>query len=180
MITLRRRVKASLNRVSLRHEPQRQFDGGDTSRSNELWYVDSGTSNHMMNHKEWFSTLVNPKQVGVIEIRDDTPQPIEHIGDVPLSPVSQRGIMRNVLHVSIVTKNLVLVGRIVDQAMQVPFTHLRCFIEEEGKSIAQGCREGRMFILEANDVNTAMFTKGQKVESDIDLWHKRFSQVNFH
>ena len=36
-----------------------------------------------------------------------------------------------------------------------------------------------MFILETNDVGTAMFAKGQKVESDIDLWHKRISHVNF-
>ena len=63
--------------------------------------------------------------------------------------------------------------------MQVQFTYLGCFIEEEGKVIAQGCREGRMFILEKNEVGTAMFAKGQKVESDIDLWHKQFSHVNF-
>ena len=49
----------------------------------------------------------------------------------------------------------------------------------EGKVIAQGRRDGRMFILETNEVGTAMFAKGQKVESDIDLWHKRFDQINF-
>ena len=36
-----------------------------------------------------------------------------------------------------------------------------------------------MFILETNDVGTAMFAKGQKVESYIDLWHKRINHVNF-
>ena len=63
--------------------------------------------------------------------------------------------------------------------MQVRFTHLGCFIEEEGKVIAQGRREGRMFILKTNDVDTVMFAKGQKVESDINLWHKQFDNVNF-
>ena len=57
--------------------------------------------------------------------------------------------------------------------MQVQFTHLGCFIEEEGQIIAQGRKDGRMFILDTNDVGTAMFAKGQKVEVDIDLWHKR-------
>ena len=52
------------------------------------------------------------------------------------------------------------------------FTHLGCFIEEEGRVIAQGCRDGRMFILDSTDGGTAMFAKGQKAESDIDLWHK--------
>ena len=59
------------------------------------------------------------------------------------------------------------------------FTQLGCFIEEEGKVIAQGRREGRMFILETNNVGTAMFAKGKKVESNIDLWKKRFGHVNF-
>ena len=36
-----------------------------------------------------------------------------------------------------------------------------------------------MFILETNEVGTTTFAKGQKVESDIDLWHKWFNHVNF-
>ena len=36
-----------------------------------------------------------------------------------------------------------------------------------------------MFILKTNNVGTVMIAKGQKVESDIDLWHKRFGHVNF-
>ena len=78
----------------------------------------------------------------------------------------------NTLHVSSITKNLVSVRQIVDQRMQVRFTHLGCIIKEEGKVIAQGRQEGRMFILETNEVGTTMFGKGQKVKSDIDLWHK--------
>ena len=63
--------------------------------------------------------------------------------------------------------------------MQVRFTHLGYFIEEEGRVIPQGRRDGRMFILDSSDGGTAMFAKGQKVESDIDLWHKRIAHVNY-
>ena len=63
-----------------------------TSKSNEMWYMDFEASNHMMNHKEWFSTLVKPEQLGVVETVDDTPHPIEHIRDVSLSHIGQRGI----------------------------------------------------------------------------------------
>ena len=61
--------------------------------------------------------------------------------------------------------------------MEVRFTHLGCFIEEEGRVIAQGRRDGRMFIVDSTDGGIAMFTKGQKAESDIDLWHKRIGQT---
>ena len=85
----------------------------------------------------------------------------------------------NVLHVPTITKNLVSVGQIVDQGMEVRFTHLGCFIEEEGCGIAQGRRDGRMFILDSTIGGSAMFPKGQKAESDIDLWHKRIGHANY-
>ena len=110
---------------------------------------------------------------------DDTPHPIANVGEVPISHVGQKGKILNVLHVSTITKSLVSVGQIIDQGMEVRFTHLGCFIEEEGRVIVQGHRDWRMFILDSTDGGTAMFAKGQKVESGIDLWHKRIGQVNY-
>ena len=66
--------------------------------------------NHMKNYKERFSFPKKPEKLeksGVVETGDDTPHPIEHIGDVFMKIV-------------------------VDQGMQVLFTHHGCFIEEEG------------------------------------------------
>ena len=76
-------------------------------KSDEVWYVDSGTSNHMMSHKEWFSYLEKPGQPGVVETGDDTPHPIEHVGEVCLSHIGPKGKLMNVLHVPTITKNLV-------------------------------------------------------------------------
>ena len=54
----------------------------------------------------------------------------------------------------------------------------KSFIEKEGKLVAHGRREGRMFILELNEVKSAMLVKGLKVETDLKLWHKRISHIN--
>ena len=125
-----------------------------TLKSDELWYIDSGASNHMRSHEEWFSYMEKPKQTGVVETVEDTPHLIERVGEVPISHVGKKGKLMNVLHVPTITKNLVSVGQIVDQGMQVRFTHLGCFIKEECQIIAQRCRDGRMFILNTNDVGT--------------------------
>jgi hypothetical protein len=87
----------------------------------------------------------------------------------------------NVLHVPTIMQNLVSIGQIVDQGMEVRFMHLGAFIEEEGRIIARGRKDGRMFILDRTDdgPDTALFAKGQKAESDIDLYHKRISHVNY-
>ena len=58
-----------------------------TSQSDEVWYVDSRASNHMMSHEEWFSYLEKPEQPGVVETGNETLHPIEHVGEVPLTHV---------------------------------------------------------------------------------------------
>ena len=111
-------------------------------KSDEVWYVDSGASNHMTSHKEWFSYLEKPMQPGVVATGDDTPHLIANVEEVPLSHVGQKGKLMNVLHIPIITKNMVSVGQIVDQGMEVRFTHLWCFIEEEGRVICKGAETG--------------------------------------
>ena len=50
----------------------------------------------------------------MVEIGDDTPDPIEHVGEVPLRHVGQKGKLMNVLHVLTITKNVMSVGQIVN------------------------------------------------------------------
>ena len=88
-----------------------------TSKLNEVWYVDSGVSNHIMTHKEWFSFSEKLEQPGVVETGNDTPHLIVHVGEVPLSHVGQKGKLMNVLHIPTITKNLLSVGQIIDQVM---------------------------------------------------------------
>ena len=80
-----------------------------TPKSDKVWYVDYGASNHMTSHEDWFSYLEKLEQPGVVETGDDTPHPIEHVGEVPVSHVGQKGKLMNVLHIPTVTKNLVSV-----------------------------------------------------------------------
>ena len=35
-----------------------------------------------------------------------------------------------------------------------------------------------MFILVSNEVKSAMFAKGLKVDTDMELWHKRIGDIN--
>ena len=46
----------------------------------------------------------------MVETGDDTPHLIEHVGEVPINHVRQKGKLMNILHVSTITKNLVSVG----------------------------------------------------------------------
>ena len=108
-----------------------------TSKSEEVWYIDPKSSNHMISHEERFLYLAKSEQPGIVETGNHTPHPIEHVMEVPLSHVRQKGKFMNVLHVLTITKNLVLVGQIASQGTQIKFTRLECFIEEDGHVIAK-------------------------------------------
>ncbi len=52
---------------------------------NNVWYVDSGASNHMISHGEWFRNTKDLKTLGFVETGDDITHPITQISKVPLS-----------------------------------------------------------------------------------------------
>ncbi|MCO5566304.1 hypothetical protein L7F22_019980 [Adiantum nelumboides] len=138
-----------------------------------------GASNHMTNHGEWFKELQALQNPGYVETGDDIAHPIAHTRNVPLS--LQDGnvqYLADVLHVPNITKNLVSVGQMVEQGLQVRFNADGLYVEEykkNGKLIAQGKKVGRMFTLDVNipEVNTVMFAHGSGVVADIEIWHKR-------
>ncbi len=53
--------------------------------NNNVWYVDSRTSNHMTSHGGWFRDTKELKTPRFVETSDDTTHPITQIGKVRLS-----------------------------------------------------------------------------------------------
>ena len=62
----------------------------------------------MIRDDEWSSYLVKPERSGVVETQDDTLHLVEHVNEVPLSHIGQKGKLMNVLHVPTITKTFVL------------------------------------------------------------------------
>ena len=94
-------------------------------------YVDLGASNHMPNHGEWFKELQTLQNLGHVEIGNDFAHPIAHKGNVPLS--LQDGNVKyldDVLHVPNITKNLVFVGQMVEQVLQVRLNSNGLYVKE--------------------------------------------------
>ncbi len=145
--------------------------------------MDSGASNHMVSHGEWFRDTRDLKTPGFVETGDDTTHPITQIGKVPLSMQDgQTKYLKDVFYVSTITKKLVSVGQMVEQGLHVTFNPNGSFVENmknQGKLITKGERNGRMFTLDVNmlEVNSMLFTHGKGV-GDIGIWHKWVGHVN--
>jgi len=90
--------------------------------NNNVRFVDFGASNHITSHGEWFRDTKDLKTVGFVEIGDDIAHPITQIGKVPLSMQDgQTKYLKDVLHVPTITKNMVSVGQMVEQGLEVTF-----------------------------------------------------------
>ena len=142
-----------------------------TSESDEVWYVVYGASNHMTSHAKWFSYLEKLEKPGVVETGDDISHPIEHVGEVPLVHIGQKGELMNVMHVLTITK-------IVDQGMQVRFTHLRCFIEYEAKRSRKGAKKGGYLSSRRTKSEPLCLQKGKRT-SRISTYGTRVGHINF-
>ncbi len=144
--------------------------------------MDSRASNHMTNHGEWFRDTKDLKTPRFVETSDDITHPITQIDKVPLSMQDgETKYLKDVLHVLTITKNLVSVGQMVEQGLQVTFNPNGCFVKDmknQSKLITKGEKNGRMFTLDVNmpKVNSMLFTHGKRVR-DILIWHKRVGHV---
>ena len=66
--------------------------------------------------------------------------PIEHVENVPLlMEHGKEKYMADVLHVPTITKNLVSVGQMVEQGLQVRFNEHGCFCQRFQKLVQLGC-----------------------------------------
>ena len=86
----------------------------------------------MTAHEDWFRELRKLRRPGCVETRDDTVHPFQHVGNVPFGEEGNQTYLKNILHVPTITKNLVSVGQIVEQGMQVLLNDRGCFIKKEG------------------------------------------------
>ena len=63
------------------------------------------------------------KKTSLVESNDDSIHTIEYNGDVAFNHHDNKGYIKYTLHVLFITKNLVSVGQIVEQGIEVRFNH---------------------------------------------------------
>lgn len=100
-------------------------------KSKYVWYVDSGASNPMKYHQNLFIEIKEPRNARFVKIGDDTLRPIKHVQNVPSSMKDgKEKHMADMLHVPNITNNLVLVGQMGEQGLQVQFNEHGCSIKD--------------------------------------------------
>ena len=100
-----------------------------STQTNEVWYIESGASNHMTTHKHYFSNL-SEKEFGFeILLGDDYAYHPKGVGTVRFERESGKPLyLSGVLYIPGLKKNLVSVSALEDKGYKVSFKERRSYI----------------------------------------------------
>ncbi len=131
---------------------------------NNVWYVDFGASNHMINHGEWFRDTRDLKTLRFVEIGDDTTHP-HHTN-------WQGGIVHARWVNKVLERCILCSNHNKKFSLDKPDGGTRFTSDIQPKWMFCGRHEVNML-----EVSSMLFTHG-KGARDIGIWHKQVSHVN--
>ncbi|POM77764.1 Integrase catalytic core protein [Phytophthora palmivora] len=159
--------------------------GGGTSKSSEVWLVDSGATQHMTYSKEYMKNYKKMTPVDV-HLADDGVVQAVGCGDIVMSMKSPRGIKKGVLtkvwHIPKLSRNLFSVGRFTKDVGPVTFERDGCFAETKKIKWQLGAREGKglfklcMTPIMPDEANVSS-SKDRKGDTTSYLWHLRLGHI---
>eukprot|EP00253_Pinus_taeda_P027305 PITA_27305 len=143
-----------------------------------IWYVDSGASSHMIGKKDCFEFLEESACGSKIYLGDDSGYEIKGCGDIPVKlPSGDIKHLKNVLYALGIKKNLIFVSMITEQDMQVQFFKNGCVIQDSQlETVATGVRMGNLYRLDARSMPRQPMVAATSTAEN--LWHQRFRHLN--
>jgi len=143
-----------------------------------VWFLDSGASFHMTGDRDLFSDLED-KDLGVhIEMGNDGRYSETGIGTISFERESSKPfVLKEVMHVPGLKKNLIFVAMLEDKGYDVVFSEGKAFLRSKTTSETRkiGVRVRNLYQLHV-DGCTAMAGKAKGLVSrdDGELWHRRW------
>ena len=139
-----------------------------------LWYIDSGCSKHMIGDKEKLESYTALEKGNKVPFGNDISAAIKGKGMAQLKEGVKAG---NVLYVDGLKHNLLSVSQMCDQGTEVIFRTNGCFVRDldTGKTMIRGKRTPN---------NLYLFEEGQQQcylskEDEHWLWHRRLGHLSF-
>lgn len=147
--------------------------------SSDIWFVDSGCSNHMSCSRSLFKDLDETKKSDV-RLGDDKQVQVEGKGTVVIKDIQgETKLVPDVQFVPNIAHNLLSVGQMMSNGYRIVFDDDACTIVEKksGHVVAVvKMTQNKMFPLDASNIkNSALILKGN---SEAKLWHLRYGHLN--
>ncbi|KAK1437640.1 hypothetical protein QVD17_03434 [Tagetes erecta] len=153
-----------------------------SGKSNHLWFVDSGCSNHMTGSKESFITL-DESFKREVRLGDKKKLAVEGKGTVKIR-TGNNGfkLLDQVYYAPKLEYNLLSVGQLMKKGYNLLFDDGKCIIKHKrtGKVLLEiWVASNNMFVLDAKSLLTVQDTKASKDEVEALKWHRRYGHLHF-
>ncbi|KAJ0551653.1 putative RNA-directed DNA polymerase [Helianthus annuus] len=148
----------------------------DQVYNNNLWFIDSGCSNHMTGSRSSFIHLDETFKVDV-QLGNKKKLAIEGKGTVRINAGSNGSrLLDDVYYAPSLEYNLLSVGQLMKKGYSLLFERDECIIKNNGEVIMKiHILANNMFLLDVSSPEVT--TTGG--DSSSQLWHKRFAHLNF-
>ncbi|KAL4573696.1 hypothetical protein LXL04_020511 [Taraxacum kok-saghyz] len=144
---------------------------------NDIWYVDSGCSNHMTANRGIFISM-DESQRREVRTGDDTSLSVNGIGDIMVDTSTGKKRIPDVYFILGLKHNLLSVGQLRQKGYNVMFKKEACEIQDQnGTTLGKiNMTTNKIFLLRFKKFVSFNF----KTSSDQNslLWHQRFGHAN--
>ena len=149
------------------------------------WFFDSGASKHITSCKSFFASLKDAPKGGHVVCANNASYPIIGVGEIELSAANGGVvILKNVLYVPGIKKNLISVPLIAKAGLHVHFVDDKCMVHDYSNGdviVMSGTLCNGLYRLDtykrASLNALAVHTSSM---AEMELWHARFGHLNFN
>jgi len=150
------------------------------ARGKDVWFLDSGCSNHMCGKKEFFSDL-DEEFYESVKLGNNSTMTVKGKGNVRLQVNGNFQIITGVFYVPDLKNNLLSIGQLQEKGLEILFHHDKCKIyhPERGLIIETRMSSNRMFILLATCHPKESTCFNIITEDSTQLWHCRYGHLHY-
>ncbi|XP_047169380.1 uncharacterized protein LOC124837932 [Vigna umbellata] len=147
----------------------------------DLWFLDSGCSNHMTCHQEWLINFDAMKK-SKVKFVDDSTLKVEGMGNVVIRRKnSSHAMITGVLLVPDMKCNLLTVGQLIQRGFKVVMedNKVELFDGDKNLILRSKISKNRTFQISLEAVESSECMTLVKNSDESWLWHLRYGHLNF-
>ncbi|MCH94781.1 hypothetical protein A2U01_0015748, partial [Trifolium medium] len=145
----------------------------------EIWYLDSGCSNHMIGTKEWLFDIDGSFRESV-KLGNNSKMDVKGKGNIKLCIGGKIFIITDVYYLPELSSNLLSIGQLQEKGLTVVFKNNKCqmFHQSKGLILETNMSPNRMYVVCA-PVVLPMFVQAIRLDES-QLWHIRYGHLSIN
>ena len=146
----------------------------------DVWFLDSGCSNHMCGKKELFTNLDESFRQSV-KLGNNSNMAVKGKGNVRFQSNGISQTITGVFYIPELKNNLLSIGQLQEKGLVILFQHGRCKIyhSERGLIMETAMSSNRMFMLLTTSLSSVSSCFSTTTEDIAQLWHCRYGHLSF-